>query len=43
MVLPSYFPQKRVTDCLSLFYTAGTSREQLETDMLKQYGDFGRY
>ena len=34
-------PQDRATDRLSLLHTVGTIREQLGTDMLAQYGDFG--
>ena len=34
-------PKDRFTDRHSLLHTAGTIREQLGTDMLAQYGDFG--
>jgi hypothetical protein len=40
-------PQGRPPDRFSLLHTAGTNREQfgnnLGTDMLAQYGDFGTY
>jgi len=37
----SNLPLDMFADRLSLLHTAGTIREQLGTDMLAQYGDFG--